>query len=412
MVETHKRVYGMRMTSSEKAEGSRYGSTFSIVPTPYPGCEFFREYKKHDRSGVGIEMVYNWTLEFVNSVLRPSDLMFEMTDVDWTDYKDWDLVDLTRNYLRAIYHTLGSRNKGVLVHCVSGWDRTPLFISLLRLSLWADGLIHQSLSEEEMLYFTLSYDWMLFSHQLSDRIYKKEEIMHFCFYFLQFIEEFDQLKEPPPDDENNEDFKQAFDLASHIDVVEDHFASPRPPVLDQSICDLASTGRKGIPIPAKPNVEAVSYSAHSQGSAGSWEVISSLAAEIGRRSRDSSVHGNSNHDPEDSKDSIGDYSGAYFVPANDTAVDPMLKIEQYSPSDAVPSALARFESKRKPVTEMLADEPTAFYYNPASSRKDRLAKVRELFMKIYSEVVDAHEFEHVANSSPSAGGGEVPVWDD
>lgn len=29
------------------------------------------------------------------------------------------------------------------MHCISGWDRTPLFISLLRLSLWAvsmDGL--------------------------------------------------------------------------------------------------------------------------------------------------------------------------------------------------------------------------------------------------------------------------------
>lgn len=26
---------------------------------------------------------------------------------------------------------------GLLVHCISGWDRTPLFISLLRLSLWA-----------------------------------------------------------------------------------------------------------------------------------------------------------------------------------------------------------------------------------------------------------------------------------
>lgn len=36
-------------------------------------------------------------------------------------------------------------DSGLLVHCISGWDRTPLFISLLRLSLWAvsmDGLGH------------------------------------------------------------------------------------------------------------------------------------------------------------------------------------------------------------------------------------------------------------------------------
>lgn len=31
----------------------------------------------------------------------------------------------------------GTDDSGLLVHCISGWDRTPLFISLLRLSLWA-----------------------------------------------------------------------------------------------------------------------------------------------------------------------------------------------------------------------------------------------------------------------------------
>jgi len=50
----------------------------------------------------------------------------------------------------------------MLVHCISGWDRTPLFISLLRLSLWAEGAIHQSLSALEMLYLTVAYDWFLF----------------------------------------------------------------------------------------------------------------------------------------------------------------------------------------------------------------------------------------------------------
>ncbi len=51
---------------------------------------------------------------------------------------------------------------GILIHCISGWDRTPLFISLLRLSLWADGWIHQTLTAEEILYLTLAYDWYLF----------------------------------------------------------------------------------------------------------------------------------------------------------------------------------------------------------------------------------------------------------
>jgi len=51
---------------------------------------------------------------------------------------------------------------GILVHCISGWDRTPLFISLLRLSLWAEGVIHKSLSPLEVLYLTIAYDWFLF----------------------------------------------------------------------------------------------------------------------------------------------------------------------------------------------------------------------------------------------------------
>jgi myotubularin-related protein 14 len=57
-------------------------------------------------------------------------------------------------------------DQGLLIHCISGWDRTPLFISLLRLSLWADGWIHQSLTVEEILYLTLAYDWYLFGYEV------------------------------------------------------------------------------------------------------------------------------------------------------------------------------------------------------------------------------------------------------
>ena len=31
-----------------------------------------------------------------------------------------------------------------------GWDRTPLFVSLLRLTLWADGEAHQTLTADEV----------------------------------------------------------------------------------------------------------------------------------------------------------------------------------------------------------------------------------------------------------------------
>ncbi|OON24040.1 hypothetical protein X801_00044, partial [Opisthorchis viverrini] len=75
----------------------------------------------------------------------------------------------------------------MLLHCVSGWDRTPLFISLMRCVLWAEQLAHQSLGASEMLYFTLAYDWFLFGHKLRTRLESGEEILLFAFRFLATI---------------------------------------------------------------------------------------------------------------------------------------------------------------------------------------------------------------------------------
>ena len=57
----------------------------------------------------------------------------------------------------------------------AAWDRTPLFVSLLRMLLWADGLAHASLDAAQLLYLTIAYDWLLFSHQLSDRLAKGQD---------------------------------------------------------------------------------------------------------------------------------------------------------------------------------------------------------------------------------------------
>ncbi|VEL16087.1 unnamed protein product [Protopolystoma xenopodis] len=73
------------------------------------------------------------------------------------------------------------------MHCVSGWDRTPLFISLIRCLLWADGLAHDSLAPPEMLYLTLAYDWFLFGHPLTIRRQAGEEILRFTFHLLAHI---------------------------------------------------------------------------------------------------------------------------------------------------------------------------------------------------------------------------------
>ncbi|XP_052780309.1 myotubularin-related protein 14-like isoform X2 [Mya arenaria] len=186
MVEKKKVKFGMNITSSEKVDKeNRYGE-FCIASVPYPGCEFFREWR--DNAYVGEAMKFDWSQSFVDACLDipPTELLTQL-HIDWHQYKSWDLLQLTKNYLKMLVHILTEGDKGLLVHCISGWDRTPMFVSLLRLSLWADGLIHKSLSATEILYLTLAYDWYLFGHSLSDRLMRGEEIMLFCFYFLPHI---------------------------------------------------------------------------------------------------------------------------------------------------------------------------------------------------------------------------------
>ncbi|XP_051011015.1 myotubularin-related protein 14 isoform X6 [Acomys russatus] len=161
MVENKKVKFGMNVTSSEKVDKAQRYADFTLLSIPYPGCEFFKEYKDRDYMAEGL--IFNWK-------------------------QSWDLVQQTQNYLKLLLSIINrDDDSGLLVHCISGWDRTPLFISLLRLSLWADGLIHTSLKPAEILYLTVAYDWFLFGHMLVDRLSKGEEIFFFCFNFLKHI---------------------------------------------------------------------------------------------------------------------------------------------------------------------------------------------------------------------------------
>lgn len=185
MVEKKKVKFGVNVTSSEKVDKENRYCDFSISSIPYPGCEFFREWKDALYQTEG--MVYDWKQGFVDAQLdiptspRPPDA------IDWEQYMSWDVVRLTQNYLLLLLHYIKEAKTGILVHCISGWDRTPLFVSLIRLSLWAEGLIHESLSAAEILYLTIAYDWFLFGHNFTDRFWKGEEIFHFCFAFLKYI---------------------------------------------------------------------------------------------------------------------------------------------------------------------------------------------------------------------------------
>ncbi|XP_062271783.1 myotubularin-related protein 14 isoform X3 [Scomber scombrus] len=186
MVENKKVKFGLNVTSSEKADKAQRYADFTLLSVPYPGCEFFKDYKDRDYTAEGL--VFNWNQDYVDAPLTIPVCFTKNLNIDWSQYQSWDLVEQTQNYLKLLLHIINSDDEsGLLVHCISGWDRTPLFVSLLRLSLWADGAVHASLQPAEILYLTIAYDWFLFGHMLPDRLSKGEEIFFFCFNFLKHI---------------------------------------------------------------------------------------------------------------------------------------------------------------------------------------------------------------------------------
>uniref|UniRef100_A0A674EWD3 Myotubularin related protein 14 n=1 Tax=Salmo trutta TaxID=8032 RepID=A0A674EWD3_SALTR len=195
MVENKKVKFGLNVTSSEKVDKAQRYADFTLLSVPYPGCEFFKDYKDRDYTAEGL--VFNWNQDFVDAPLTIPACFTKNLNINWSEYQSWDLVHQTQNYLKLLLHIINSDDEsGLLVHCISGWDRTPLFVSLLRLSLWADGAVHASLEPAEILYLTIAYDWFLFGHMLPDRLTKGEEIFFFCFNFLKHIvsEKFSAMK--------------------------------------------------------------------------------------------------------------------------------------------------------------------------------------------------------------------------
>uniref|UniRef100_A0A8C2PWS8 Myotubularin related protein 14 n=1 Tax=Cyprinus carpio TaxID=7962 RepID=A0A8C2PWS8_CYPCA len=161
MVEKKKVKFGLNVTSSEKVDKAHRYADFTLLSVPYPGCEFFREYKDRDYTAEGL--VFNWNQDYVDAPLTIPDFFTRNLNINWSEYRSWDLVQQTQNYLKLLLHIINSDDEnGLLVHCISGWDRTPLFVSLLRLSLWADRAVHASLEPSEILYLTIAYDWFLF----------------------------------------------------------------------------------------------------------------------------------------------------------------------------------------------------------------------------------------------------------
>jgi myotubularin-related protein 14 len=190
MVEQRKVKYGLIISSSEKAEKIERYENLSLISVPYPGVEFFKSYKDNFYNGAGVH--FDWNQLGIDALLSTLPKVVQnspiLKNIKWEEYKSWDLILLTQNYIKIFLSLIALPNSdGILIHCISGWDRTPLMISVLRLSLWADGEIHKSLSASEILYLTIAYDWLLFSHYLADRKQRGEDIYFFCFDFLKHI---------------------------------------------------------------------------------------------------------------------------------------------------------------------------------------------------------------------------------
>uniref|UniRef100_A0A8C2WAM0 Myotubularin related protein 14 n=1 Tax=Cyclopterus lumpus TaxID=8103 RepID=A0A8C2WAM0_CYCLU len=193
MVENKKVKFGLNVTSSEKADKVQRYADFTLLSVPYPGCEFFKDYKDRDYTAEGL--VFNWNQDYVDAPLTIPMCFTQNLNIDWTRYQSWDLVEQTQNYLKLLLHIINSDDEsGLLVHCISGWDRTPLFVSLLRLSLWADGAVHASLEPAEILYLTIVLSIAV--SPLIKHVFFLLQIFFFCFNFLKHIvsEKFSAVK--------------------------------------------------------------------------------------------------------------------------------------------------------------------------------------------------------------------------
>uniref|UniRef100_A0AAX7VDN0 Myotubularin related protein 14 n=1 Tax=Astatotilapia calliptera TaxID=8154 RepID=A0AAX7VDN0_ASTCA len=158
MVENKKVKFGLNVTSSEKVDKAQRYADFTLLSVPYPGCEFFKDYKDRDYTAEGL--VFNWNQDFVDAPLTIPRCFTHNLNIDWTQYQSWDLVQQTQNYLKLLLHIINSDDdSGLLVHL-------------------------------SFIFFSP------FSHMLPDRLSKGEEIFFFCFNFLKHIvsEKFSTVK--------------------------------------------------------------------------------------------------------------------------------------------------------------------------------------------------------------------------
>jgi len=206
----------LQAVSSEKADRKMRYTKFKIFAMPFPGYEYFAacniyamklresEPSKHHHEFLedafnDIQFSWDSLCSADNNVSKVLDsipnesIHPQIRSIQWKEYKQWHIEEITKNYMKLLISSFAAKKNvtdepfndgGVLVHCIMGWDRTPTFISMLRLSLWADGVVNPSLTPEELVYLSIAYDWLSFGHNLVYRSKQGVELMFYCFNFL------------------------------------------------------------------------------------------------------------------------------------------------------------------------------------------------------------------------------------
>jgi myotubularin-related protein 14 len=90
------------VTSSEKVDKENRYSDFTIVSLPYPGCEFFKEYR--DNNYVAKGLVFDWTQSHVDAVIGvPDDAVSSQLKIDWEKYKVMALYHISPILSHALF---------------------------------------------------------------------------------------------------------------------------------------------------------------------------------------------------------------------------------------------------------------------------------------------------------------------
>jgi len=175
---------------------------------PFPGVNAYKGFKEERDQYIPLpERRRVKETDSVATLELSSTYQLPLLHGTWDMYRSWNVIQLLQNYLRYIFHLLrnGTDQDGLLVHCISGWDRTPMFIGILRILLWAEGLIHKSLDIHQILFLVIGYDWLLFGHQLLSRLKEGSQILYFAFWALQYLldDEFSLQGTPPKNETKN-----------------------------------------------------------------------------------------------------------------------------------------------------------------------------------------------------------------